>query len=79
MDPEKNITNDPLDRVSVTDDRRTGTDKGEPPELLSPSSQIGRAAQSGGTPESGDEARQGWHIPDQSDTPPEWPEPTTDG
>jgi hypothetical protein len=53
-----------------------------PSELLSPASQIGRAAQSGGTresgPEPGDEARHGWPMPDQGDTPPEWPEPTAD-
>lgn len=54
----------------------------EPDELLSPSSQIGRAAQSGGTPESGrqpDEgSREGWPMPDQGDTPEKWPDPTTD-
>ena len=50
---------------------------------LSRSSQIGRAEQSGGTPESGrepgEEAREGWAKKDESDTPSEWPEPTTDG
>lgn len=50
--------------------------------LLSPSSQIGRAAQTGGTPESGrppdESSREGWSMPDQSDTPDQWPEPTTD-
>lgn len=53
-----------------------------PDELLSPSSQIGRAAQTGGTPESGrqpdDSVREGWPMPDQTDTPEQWPEPTTD-
>lgn len=50
--------------------------------LLSPSSQIGRAAQTGGTPEAGrqpdESSREGWSMPDQSDTPEEWPDPTTD-
>jgi hypothetical protein len=54
----------------------------EPDELLSPSSQIGRAAQSGGTPESGrqpdEDSREGWPMPDQGDTPKKWPDPTTD-
>jgi len=54
----------------------------KPDELLSPSSQIGRSAQSGGTPESGrhpdETAREGWKMPDQSDTPEDWPVPTTD-
>jgi hypothetical protein len=55
----------------------------EPDELLSPASQIGRATQTGGTPESGrepdEDAREGWPMPDQTDIPSEWPEPTTDG
>ena len=55
----------------------------KPSKLLSPASQIGRAQQSGGSPRSGpepgDEARQVWPVPDQADTPAEWPEPTTDG
>jgi hypothetical protein len=54
----------------------------KPDEPLSPASQIGRSAQTGGTPETGrepgEEAREGWPMPDQTDTPPEWPEPTTD-
>ena len=51
-------------------------------ELLSPSSQLGRAAQSGGTPESGrqrdEDSREGWPMPDQDETPNEWPKPTED-
>lgn len=51
-------------------------------ELLSPASQIGRLAQTGGTPESrldpNEKPREGWDIPDQTDTPEEWPEPTQD-
>jgi hypothetical protein len=54
----------------------------EPAELLSPSSQIGRSSQTGGTPESGrhpdETSREGWTMPDQSDTPEEWPAPTPD-
>jgi hypothetical protein len=48
---------------------------------LSPSSQIGRE-ETGGSDGSGEEpgtdAREGWPMPDQSDTPSEWPEPTID-
>ena len=44
----------------------------EPDGLLSRSSQIGRAAQSGGTPESGrdpdERSREGWSAPEQDDT-----------
>lgn len=54
----------------------------EAKESLSQASQIGRAAQTGGTPESGRQAgvdsREGWPMPDQSGTPKEWSEPTTD-
>jgi hypothetical protein len=50
--------------------------------LLSRSSQIGRAQQSGGTPESGrppgEDSREGWSMPDQEDTPQEWTDPTLD-
>jgi len=49
---------------------------------LSPSSQIGRARQTGGTPESrrapGVEAREGWPMPEQDDTPDTWPDPSND-
>jgi hypothetical protein len=50
-------------------------------EELSPSSQIGRE-QVGGShvsvQEPSAQAREGWPMPDQSYTPPEWPEATID-
>ena len=49
---------------------------------LSRSSQIGRAQQTGGTPESRRDpalsAREGWPKPEQEDTPEQWPDPTID-
>jgi hypothetical protein len=57
-------------------------DGDQPDALLSRSSQIGRAQQSGGTPESGrppdEDSREGWWMPDQEDTPQEWTDPTLD-
>jgi hypothetical protein len=54
----------------------------EPDDLLSPSSQIGRAAQTGGTPESRRDpdvdTREGWPAPRQDDTPESWPDPNID-
>ena len=50
-------------------------------EELSPSSQIGRervGGSDGSGQEPGEETREGWPMPNQSDTPPEWPEPTID-
>ena len=48
---------------------------------FSQASQVGRA-RTGGSPDSalepGESTREGWDVPDQSDTPPEWPEPTID-
>ena len=48
---------------------------------FSPSSQIGRE-QAGGShvtrQEPGAKSNEGWPMPDQSDTPPEWPVPTID-
>jgi hypothetical protein len=53
----------------------------EEEELLSPASQIGRE-QMGGSPGSGQEpgtnTKEGWPMPDQTDTPSKWPEPTID-
>ncbi len=53
----------------------------EEDEFPSPSSQIGRE-QMGGSSASGQEpgtdTQEGWPMPDQSDTPPDWPEPTID-
>jgi hypothetical protein len=50
--------------------------------LLSPSSQIGRAQQTGGTPESRRDpdvrTREGWPAPEQDDTPENWPDPKSD-
>lgn len=61
------------------DGRESQQDEPSPP---SPATQIGRAKQTGGTPDSGLEAgaesREGWPMPDQSDTPEEWPQPTID-
>jgi hypothetical protein len=61
-------------------DRRE-LDRNGPPSP-SPATQIGRAEQTGGTSasglEAGVESREGWPMPDQSDTPVEWPEPTID-
>lgn len=54
----------------------------EPDDLLSPSSQIGRAAQTGGTPESRRDpdvdTREGWPAPPQDGTPESWPDPNID-
>lgn len=60
----------------------TEPDDGEPVKdpTLSPSSQIGREETGGsgmGT-EPGTDAREGWPMPDQTDTPSDWPEPTID-
>jgi hypothetical protein len=48
---------------------------------FSPASQVGRA-DTGGRAESTldpkEDGREGWVAPDQSDTPPQWPEPTID-
>jgi hypothetical protein len=72
-----------LDENQLPTEDETSPEATGPDPLLSPASQIGRAAQTGGTPEAGaqpgEEARQGWKMPDESDTPPEWPQPTTDG
>ena len=48
---------------------------------FSPASQVGRANTGGGaesTLDPDEDVREGWVAPDQSDTPPEWPEPTVD-
>ena len=64
-------------------DKTEPEDEGEADEdtTLSPSSQIGRV-ETGGSDgsgrEPGNDAREGWPMPDQSDTPSEWPEPTID-
>jgi len=64
---------------SIVGERGEGQPDGSTP---SPATQIGRAKQTGGTPasglEAGIESREGWPMPDQSDTPEEWPEPTID-
>jgi len=63
-------------RPDMADDAEAEED-----ELPSPSSQIGRE-QMGGSSASGQEpgtdTQEGWPMPDQSDTPSEWPEPTID-
>ena len=50
-------------------------------EDFSPASQVGRSKTAGGSesvldPE--EDVHEGWPAPDQSDVPPEWPEPTVD-
>ena len=48
---------------------------------FSPASQVGRANTGGGAESALDpkeDVREGWVAPDQSDTPPQWPEPTID-
>ena len=60
---------------------RAEVEPSPPTPSFSQASQVGRA-QSGGSPESSIEpdetVREGWVAPDQTDTPPEWPEPTID-
>jgi hypothetical protein len=78
---------EPYEEESLNPDEDDGEDEDEDEEearsdeVLSPSSQIGRE-QAGGShvsgQEPGAETREGWPMPDQSDTPPEWPEPTID-
>ena len=78
MDESHERTADPDPNEPLRED----DERDEHRELLSPASQIGRAAQTGGTPESrldpNEKPREGWDIPDQTDTPEEWPEPTQD-
>ena len=54
---------------------------GGPTTSFSQASQVGRA-RTGGSPnptlEPGERTQEGWKVPDQSDTPAEWPEPTID-
>ena len=61
-------------------ENKDDAEQGDP--LLSRSSQIGRAQQSGGTPESGrppdEDSREGWSMPVQEDTPQEWTDPRLD-
>ena len=64
-------------------DKTEPEDEGEADEdtKLSPSSQIGReetGGSDGSGREPGNDAREGWPMPDQSDTPSQWPEPTID-
>ena len=73
-------TDEPLDDLDDDDDSPGDDDSGSD-ELLSPSSQIGRERLGGSHvsgQEPGVETIEGWPMPDQSDTPPEWPEPTID-
>ena len=82
-DDEGTISRSPSQR-----DRHEGEEEdqaatgAQDPESFSQASQVGRARQVGGTPaaglEPGTEPREGWPIPDQSDTPPEWPLPSSD-
>lgn len=68
---------DSLDEDDSPDDEEDSDED----DLLSPSSQIGRERVGGShvsAQEPGTETREGWPMPDQSDTPPEWPEPTID-
>lgn len=63
------------DTTKPDDDGETHED------TVSPSSQIGReetGGSDGSGREPGTDAREGWPMPDQSDTPSEWPEPTID-
>lgn len=75
--------NEPQDDGSEESvDGEPGEAQGDGSPTPSPATQIGRAEQTGGTPasglEAGIESREGWPMPDQSDTPEEWPEPTID-
>ena len=48
---------------------------------FSPASQVGRSTTGGGaesTLDPDEDVREGWVAPDQTDTPPQWPEPTLD-
>ena len=48
---------------------------------FSPASQVGRAGTGGGADsilDPDEDVREGWVAADQTDTPPEWPEPTVD-
>jgi hypothetical protein len=63
------------------DDSLDEHEDAEQDQPLSPSSQIGRERVGGSRAsgqEPGTETKEGWPMPDQSDTPPEWPEPTID-
>jgi hypothetical protein len=74
-EPQETGSDDP------TDGEGHELEQDEPSPTASPATQIGRAEQTGGTPagrEAGVESREGWPMPDQSDTPKEWPEPTID-
>ena len=62
-------------------DAPSETEPAQPTTSFSQASQVGRV-QTGGPPDSAleprESTREGWDIPDQRDTPPEWPEPTID-
>jgi len=76
----------PLDQTSedarsTKRDAQTEIEPSQSPERFSQASQVGRARNSGppdAAPKAGETAREGWAAPDQTDTPPEWPEPTID-
>ena len=65
------------------DHEESGRDTlGGPDSRPSPASQIGReqiAGSDGSGLEPGTETREGWPMPDQTDAPRHWPDPTIDG
>jgi len=71
---------EPLDD-NRPEDHELGGEDAENDAHSSPASQVGRDETGGGAgsvldPE--ENVREGWPIPDQSDVPSEWPEPTVD-
>lgn len=86
MADNNNQEDAPDNRVSSknADGRNEASSDLEPAQAtssFSQASQVGRA-RTGGSPDSalrpGESTREGWDVPDQSDTPLEWPEPTID-
>jgi hypothetical protein len=73
---------EPLDNNRPGDDELPGQRAAVPDAAsFSPASQVGRSSTGGGaesTLDPDEDVREGWVAPDQSDTPPEWPEPTVD-